>query len=693
MASDVLTQVPRGHPYRKFAKRLQKFIDGTLEKHHPLPHGISPAWAHTDVESSNIIGLAAGVEGKPVSSHGDSPEQSHAAGVRGEDKSDGRDPHFARQAAEPSLSNRAPNSSATSVVFDDGYFIMRSEPADPRPAFLPGVVARPGWLRRYQERQKLLAQANLTHAAVTSGDVPDGQDVSTGGPADHDHGRAPAIGEDRALDPLTHSNGQEELASALAEQPAGEVAPPAEGTRSRAELRKILQQEAQARRGERPFEQEADLTEDSLVIITHSDDAQPPHFATTPAGKRSAAVVLQTPAGGVARVDFADLTAVTTPGSDVSPALEKEMVNLRKRAVVGQRARDKLRAGTPPLQFAAPKVPTVPSRGEANEATAAAPSVSAGQGVSQHSATQSESATDSEDESSAAVRHKEKQLKRTRGDDEGDAQQKQMKMVEIGPRQRRHIDGEAPRNFTPTSSANDALKTALLEEEQSSRQRRQAISATPVALLRSQEKRVYASRLQTNREPNGTSPSPGPSRPRPPASIPSSTSFSSSSRRVALPSRMPKWTSYADCARQWQRWTKEGRLPGTRSSASAPLLAGLRFLLVGRQWNNRDYAGWVQRITLLGGRVLPELPEAGSDDVNRESQGHPLMVISIGIPKPLNAAGCAAILGASTLGEVKRKLTQRESTTEVYFVTREWVEESISRGKVLDADDPRWKLA
>lgn len=129
-------------------------------------------------------------------------------------------------------------------------------------------------------------------------------------------------------------------------------------------------------------------------------------------------------------------------------------------------------------------------------------------------------------------------------------------------------------------------------------------------------------------------------------------------------------------------------------------------MLLYTTWHT-SLTGWVERLTLRGGRVLRRAPPllsgisgggGGGDDGNGEASPtlpqYPTHYVAVGLARTPSVEQCAKVLGAS-IGELQ-VLAQSSGGRRyrpVVFATQRWLEESLFQGRLLDVHaDPAWKL-
>ncbi|CAO1616155.1 unnamed protein product [Parajaminaea phylloscopi] len=596
---------------------------------------------------------------------------------------------------------------------DDSPFSTIFQLTVPRPSFLTGVSAKPRW-RQLLDRT---SHSEAREESAAGEDAADDDRLEPYGPS-----RVECAGSPPLVGPA------DDIVVTDPSVPSAQTAEcPRDAKQARLAARQRIQDEQLQMRQQQPFEMEADLTE-ATGSISAGD------LAVTPLRPRQLGQAGGETAPTIHRIDFADLTAVTTPGGNVSAAespfilarsklgAESRQSRATKRKKPAPRPLLKLGVGAEQVPLHQREVASDPlnNYADAEQNGEDVRPETAGDlhgGSKLQSATESESDTDSERDDPQRQRHAAIGLASRTSKPSNTSPLKRLRRVDAGPRIKA-LDGtrSKPDVVATTSAALDnpahaqansssSLHQALVAERMESRRRQQAREVGQLSRLEAQQKTVHPPSRRILEKAKSTTF---------PRTSSGSTTFT---RRVALPSRMPSWRSYADCARQWIKWTKEGRIPGkslddgtsmlgdasgapSSSVTNAHIFDGLDLFVVGKAWNTRDYAGWVQRLTLQGGRVLPEMPMPSADSADPKEAPPPsrtLFVVSVGIPKPLDAAGCAAVLGVERLEAVRERLVHRDQGQavydEVHFVTRLWAEESISLGKAQDAASPKWQLA
>lgn len=625
------------------------------------------------------------------------------------------------------------------LVVDDKPFAEAFDVMRPRPREAQGLRARPRWLQREEARL-----ASRSQGLTAPGPLPQGS-------SDLDIGIAADTGADddlsdiaydltdwpsadvRSAMALLEGDNDAVLAGSQPEQAPSEdlEEPPATKRARREAARRAIEDAAEQRRRERPFELEADLTEESLVVAGRRQDGQvasngsssaPPQAPATSAPQRISCVQ-----ANMQTVDFAALTAITTPGSETLRAVSSGTTGhpptapsgaLRARGSDRTVAVGDARPSASMVESVVSSAPSIATRTEQREAVRPSYDTRSHNEASQtDSETADESATDSE---AGEVQDRRRRLPFPR-----DAAQK------LVPTEARAARCPSKRPFATlgvgrsktvaTTDRSTPNLAAALDDERSSAQNRKSEQAQArISRLRGQEKRMRpradAAGQGGHRSERGVL-AMATSRMQPPTALPSiepvdlpakeSTTFHSSSNRTSasrprlprgIPIKKPNWPTYADCVASWTEWDKSGRLAATIGAASAAgsssgSLAGTRLLLVG-PWS-KDLSRWVERVVMNGAKVVAAFDRSSS---NASVEAKPTHVVSVDVRDRHDPAAVARALGVNSLAELRQRQQQQQGDQigplrySVHIVTQAWLAESIAAGKMPDPDHARWAL-
>lgn len=680
---------------KRFRRKLQE-LETILEAEYPCDHGQAPHKA----DWAWILDLAGAPREAPQTQDDDDDEDQIPI-QQFQPRTPTRSASKQTSASVQVLSRERKESSPPLQAPDDAPFAQFSL-IHPRPAFHPYLTATPKWMLAARQVEREGESAEDVRVDACDDSMPsvvmepntsksDAAQVS-GAPTDIgiseptasravDHNRdethtslPPATTNTKSIS--TPSAGPTHTTTGSVSDPPDSV-PLSPGTRRTME-RKKLQKEMQQKRNDQPFEMEIDLTDPSLSVSNATNSAENndvPHNATT--------IQHTTPAPLLTRIDFADMTAFTTPGDDdgdddsdsdtprTPNKKRKQGVTLRpypprpsrKRVITPSIARD----DHPP-----------PSRISNQAAVSSLPDTDA-------SLTESHSDTDSESEPTASV---------------ADAQPTRRRTTTAASK------GSAPMTKTTATTSRPTLtltlSAALQQEREAAKRRRIEVPADKIDRLRGQEKHIRARKRRdatsrpteeeaaTNARQklllSSAAPTTLPSRRTAPPVSDNNTKTSKTNNgtssnvaakrttRRNVPIKKPNWSNMADCLSSWSKWTDEGR----QVQKGTQLFHDFVFLLVGT-WD-KAMAAWIERLIVRGASIVPCYPH--------EKQHTITHLVSIGIPRAPRKVDCERSLKIDALEDLNRG----SGGTATKFVTQEWIMQCISEERIVTEDDPRWKL-